>query len=47
LKEKGMTVKTLLVINIAPAHPNAASLVSQHGTIKAMFLPSNTTSILQ
>ena len=47
LKEKGLTVKALLVLDNAPAHPNAASLVSQDGNIKAMFLPSNTTSILQ
>ena len=47
LKEKGLTVKALLVLDNAPTHPNAASLVSQGGNIKAMFLPPNTTTIFQ
>ena len=45
LKEKGLTVKALLVLDNAPTHPNAASLVSQGGNIKAMFLPPNTTAV--
>lgn len=47
LKEKGLPVKALLLLDNAPAHPDAASLVSQEGTIKAMYLPPNTTALFQ
>ena len=47
-KEKGIEEKALLLIDNAPSHPSAATLQSaDDGKIKAMFLPPNTTAILQ
>ena len=40
-------VKAVLLLDNAPAHPNAEKLVSNDGKIKCVFLPPNTTSILQ
>ena len=47
MKEKGLPVKALLLLDNAPVHPDSASLVSKEGDIKAMFLPTNTTTLVQ
>ena len=47
LKEKGLAVKALLLLDNAPSHPDVATLVSKDGNIKALFLPPNTTALFQ
>ena len=47
LKERGLTVKALLLLDNAPSHPDLPTLVSKDGNIKALFLPPNTTSLFQ
>ena len=39
--------KALLLLDNAPSHPSLAVLQSDDGKIKAMFLPPNTTAIIQ
>ena len=39
--------KALLLLDNAPAHPDAEKLVSVDGKIQTMFFPPNTTSIIQ
>lgn len=41
------TVLLLHVLDNAPAHPSTEKLVSADGKVTALFLPPNTTSILQ
>ena len=45
VKERGLTIKALLLLDNAPSHPDLSSLVSQDGNIKALFLPPNTTAL--
>ena len=40
-------VKALLLLDNAPAHPSADKLVSADGRIRVMYLPANTTSLIQ
>ena len=40
-------VKALILIDNAPAHPSGELLSSKEGNIKIMFLPPNTTSVIQ
>ena len=40
-------VKAVLLLDNAPAHRNSEKLLSNDGKIKYIFLPPNTTSILQ
>ena len=40
-------VKAVLLLDNAPAHPADTILSSKDGKVKAMFLPPNTTSLLQ
>ena len=47
LKEQGLPVKALLLPDNAPAYPEATSIVSKEGDIKAMYLPPNTTVLCQ
>ena len=47
MRERGLPVKGLLLLDNAPAHPDASILVSKEGTIKGMFLPANTTALVQ
>jgi len=46
-KSKGIPVKVLLLIYNAPFHPSIEELSSWDGSIKTMFLPTNTTSMMQ
>ncbi|CAM5078512.1 unnamed protein product [Natator depressus] len=45
LEEKGLDFKVLLIIDNAPGHPEALRFA--HNNIEVVFLPTNTTSILQ
>ncbi len=45
--DNGIEYKILLLLDNAPAHPSAESLQSSDGKVTPMFLPANTTSILQ
>ena len=47
LQEQGIPIKALLVLDNAPAHPDPATLAAKEGGIKAMYLPPNTTSLVQ
>ena len=47
LQDQGLPVKTLLLLDNAPAHPEAGSQESDDGCIKAMFLPPSTTALIQ
>ena len=47
LEDQGLPHKALLLLDNAPAHPEAGSLMSDDGCIKAMFLPPNTTALIQ
>lgn len=46
-KKKNLEAKGLLLLDNCPAHPPAESLTSDDGKIKALFLPKNTTSLIQ
>eukprot|EP00117_Sycon_ciliatum_P016527 scpid93245/ scgid15916/ Jerky protein homolog-like; Human homolog of mouse jerky gene protein len=46
-QDKGLEEKALLLLDNAPSHPSSTLLQSDDGKIKAMFLPPNTTSIIQ
>uniref|UniRef100_A0A0A1XD32 Jerky protein homolog-like n=1 Tax=Zeugodacus cucurbitae TaxID=28588 RepID=A0A0A1XD32_ZEUCU len=43
LKEKGLPIKALLLIDNAPSHQNEAQLATEDGQILAMFMPPNVT----
>ncbi|CAM4653493.1 unnamed protein product [Lepidochelys kempii] len=45
LEEKGLDFKVLLIVDNAPGHP--ATLRFAHNNVEVVFLPPNTTSILQ
>ncbi|XP_050705146.1 tigger transposable element-derived protein 7-like [Eriocheir sinensis] len=47
LKTTPHNVKALILLDNAPAHPAKEDLVSRDGRIRCMFLPANTTSIIQ
>ena len=40
-------VKALVLLDNAPAHPSASKLVALDGRIRVMYLPPNTTSLIQ
>jgi len=46
MNEKGFPVKALLLLDNAPVHPDAASLISKEGSIKTMFHLPNTTALV-
>ena len=46
-KEGDSQVKALLLLDNAPSHPDASSLISEDGNIKAFYLPPNTTPLIQ
>ncbi|CAM4508984.1 unnamed protein product [Lepidochelys kempii] len=45
LEEKGLDFKVLLIVDYAPGHPVALRFA--HNEVEVVFLPLNTTSILQ
>ena len=45
--QKGLSVSALLLLDNAHAHPDEGVLISSDKTIKAMFLPPNTTALVQ
>ena len=47
LKEQGLPEKALLLLDNAPAHPDVGQLQSSDQNIKTIFLPPNTTSLIQ
>ena len=47
LSMKGLPAKALLLMDNAPSHPSTEELCSRDGLIKIMFLPANTTSLIQ
>ncbi|XP_054087866.1 jerky protein homolog-like [Zeugodacus cucurbitae] len=47
LKEKGLPIKALLLIDNAPSHPNEVQLATEDGQILAMFMPPNGTPLIQ
>ena len=47
MQEMGLGAKALLLLDNAPTHPAATNLVSKEGTIRAMYLPPNTTALFQ
>ncbi|KAI6661871.1 Jerky protein homolog-like [Oopsacas minuta] len=46
-KKVSIDYKALLLLDNAPAHPSVEKLNSEDGRVVAMFLPANTTSIIQ
>jgi hypothetical protein len=47
LRSKKLVEKALLLLDHCPAHPSTHVLKSKDGKIKAMFLPRNTTTLIQ
>ena len=47
LRANNLPVKALLLMDNAPSHPSIQLLQSQDGNIKCLFLPPNTTSLIQ
>ena len=46
-RDKGIEEKVLLLLDNAPSHPYSASLQSEDGKVKTLFLPVNITSVIQ
>ena len=46
-EDQGIEYKILLLLDNAPAHPSSEELKSADGNVTTIFLPPNTTSILQ
>ena len=46
-QDQGIEYKLLLLFGSAPAHPSANKLTSHDDKITIMFLPPNTTAVLQ
>ena len=46
-QENGLPCKALLLLDNAPTHPNSDTIISRDSTIKSIFLPPNTTSLIQ
>lgn len=47
LKDKGLPIKALLLLDNAPSHPNEDELKSEDGQIVTMYLPPNVTPLIQ
>ena len=47
LKLKAKDVKAILFLDNCPAHPSADQLISEDGSIRVMYLPPNTISLVQ
>ena len=46
-RERRIEYKGLLLLDNAPSHPSTEKLQSADGKVTAMFLPPNTTSVIQ
>ena len=46
-RDRDIEDKVLLLIDNAPSHPSSAFLSSEDGMLKTVFLPANTTSVIQ
>ena len=47
LKDKGLAEKAILLLDNAPPHPDVELLKSDDGEISCVYLPPNTTSLIQ
>ena len=47
LGEKGLAKRAILLLDNAPSHPDVESLSSSDGEISCLYLPPNTTSLIQ
>ena len=47
LKISEERIRTLILLDNAPAHPSKGRLVAHNGKIRVLFLPTNTTSLIQ
>lgn len=47
LKEKGLPLKAVLLLDNAPSHPTESTLTSEDGQIFVHYLPPNVTSLIQ
>lgn len=47
LKKRRLEPKALLLLDNCPAHPPAESLISKDGKVKVLYLPKNTTALIQ
>ena len=47
LADKGLAQKALLLLDNAPSHPDVDCLTSDNGEISCLYLPLNTTSLIQ
>ena len=47
LHDQGLPEKAILLLDNAPAHPDTDAMQSQDGQIRCVFLPANTTPLLQ
>ena len=47
LREQGLAERAILLLDNAPSHPDVESLQSDDGEIYCVYLPSNTTSLIQ
>lgn len=47
LKSKNLPPKAILILDNAPAHPEASMMRSEDGNVTCYFLPANSTCILQ
>ena len=46
-EKEGVGYKILLLLDNAPSHPSTEILQSRDGKVTTLFLPANTTSIIQ
>ena len=47
LHDKNLPVKAILLLDNAPSHPSTDVLQSSDKSVTAMYLPANTTSLIQ
>ena len=47
LKDQGLAERAILLLDNAPSHPDVDSLRSDDGEISCVYLPPNTTSLIQ
>lgn len=47
LEDKGLAKQAILLLDNAPSHPDIDTISSEDGEISCLFLPPNTTSVIQ